>query len=74
MPDDLALDGHGNLLVTDVRHTNHGVRRWPLAGGGSTVLARTGLVEPQGLLVDAAGRIYVSDDQTDVILLLTPTS
>lgn len=74
MPDDLALDGHGNLLVTDVRHTNHDVRRWPLAGGSSTVLARAGLVEPQGLLVDAAGRIYVSDDQTDVILLLTPTS
>jgi len=72
MPDDLTLDGHGNLVVTDVRHTNHDVRRWPLAGGSSTVLARAGLVEPQGLLVDAAGRIYVSDDQTDVILLLTP--
>jgi glucose/arabinose dehydrogenase len=37
------------------------------------VLARSGLIEPQGLLVDAAGRIYVSDDQADVILRLTPT-
>jgi sugar lactone lactonase YvrE len=73
MPDDLALDGHGNLLVTDVRHVRHDLRRWPLAGGPSTVLARSGLIEPQGLLVDAAGRIYVSDDQTDVILRLTPT-
>ena len=73
MPDDLALDGHGNLLVTDVRHVRHDLRRWPLAGGPATVLARSGLIEPQGLLVDAAGRIYVSDDQADVILRLTPT-
>lgn len=74
MPDDVALDGHGNLLVTDVRHVNHDVRRWPLAGGGSTVLARSGLIEPQGLLVDPAGRIYVSDDKSNVILRLTPVA
>lgn len=74
MPDDVTLDGHGNLIVTDVRHVNHDVRRWPLAGGGSTVLARSGLIEPQGLLVDAAGRIYVSDDQSNVILRLTPVA
>lgn len=73
MPDDVTLDGHGNLLVTDVRHVNHDVRRWSLAGGGSTVLARSGLIEPQGLLVDSAGRIYVSDDKSNVILRLTPS-
>ncbi len=74
MPDDVALDSHGALLVTDVRHTRHDVRRWPLDGGPSTVLARSGLVEPQGLLVDHAGRIYVSDDQARLILRLTPAS
>ncbi|WP_344256657.1 SMP-30/gluconolactonase/LRE family protein [Terrabacter carboxydivorans] len=74
MPDDVVLDGHGNLLVTDVRHVNHDVRRWSLSGGASTVLARSGLVEPQGLLVDAAGRIYVSDDKSNVILRLTPVA
>ena len=46
-----GLDGQGNLLVTDVRHINHDVRRWPLGGGASTCLARSGLIEPQGLLV-----------------------
>jgi sugar lactone lactonase YvrE len=79
MPDDVALDGHGNLLVTDVRHTRHDLRRWPLGGGPSTVgpstvLASTGLIEPQGLLVDGSGRIYVADDQARVILRLTPAS
>ncbi|MEO6998959.1 MAG: hypothetical protein ABI112_12825 [Terracoccus sp.] len=73
MPDDVALDGYGNLIVTDVRHLNHDVRGWPLAGGPPTVLARSGLVEPQGLVIDRSGRIYVSDDLARVILRLTPT-
>jgi glucose/arabinose dehydrogenase len=33
MPDDVAFDAVGNLLVTDVRHTRHDVLRWP--GGGT---------------------------------------
>jgi sugar lactone lactonase YvrE len=74
MPDDVAIDADGNLLVTDVRHVNHDVRRWPRDGGRSTVLARRGLVEPQGLLVDPSGRIVVADDQARVILRLAPTS
>ena len=74
MPDDVALDGHGNLLVTDVRHTRHDVRRWPLSGGTSTVLASSGLIEPQGLLVDGSGRIFVADGQARVILRLTPAT
>lgn len=72
MPDDVALDGHGNLIVTDVRHVNHDVRRWSLTTGRSTVLARAGLVEPQGLLVEPSGRIWIADDRADLILLLTP--
>jgi sugar lactone lactonase YvrE len=74
MPDDLAFDAAGNLLVTDVRHTRHDVRRWAPGGGGSTVLVRTGLIEPQGLLVTASGTVYVADDQARVILRLTPRS
>lgn len=73
MPDDLAFDAAGDLLVTDVRHVVHDVRRWPADGGPSTVLARSGLVEPQGLLVTPTGQVYVSDDQADVILRLSPS-
>jgi sugar lactone lactonase YvrE len=72
MPDDAALDGHGNLLVTDLAAGRHQLTRTPLRGGGTTVLARSGLVEPQGLVVDAHGDIFVSDDRTDVILELVP--
>jgi streptogramin lyase len=74
MPDDVALDGAGNLLVTDVRHTRHDVRRWPRAGGPSTLLAGDGLIEPQGLLVRRTGAIFIADDQARVILRLTPRS
>ena len=72
MPDDVVLDAHGNILVTDVRHTRHSLRRYPLSGGSGVRLAGTGLVEPQGLLVDANDVIYVSDDIVGVILRLTP--
>ena len=72
MPDDLAFDAAGDLLVTDVRHVVHDVRRWPADGGTPTVLARSGLVEPQGLLVTPTGDVYVSDDEADVILRLSP--
>ncbi|GAA2039182.1 hypothetical protein GCM10009740_34780 [Terrabacter terrae] len=72
MPDDLAFDAAGNLLVTDVRHTRHDVRGWPRGGGAPTVLARSGLFEPQGLLVSPSGTIFVADDQARLVLRLTP--
>lgn len=74
MPDDVALDGRGDLLVTDVRHTRHDVRAWPLAGGSPRTVARAGLVEPQGLLVTAAGEVWISDDVADVIVRAQPVS
>jgi len=72
MPDDLAFDPAGNLLVTDVRHTRHDVRRRPRTGGAPTVLARADLLEPQGLQVTPSGTILVADDQARLILRLTP--
>lgn len=72
MPDDVSPDGFGNLVVTDVRHTRHDVTRTMIATGASTTLARTGLIEPQGLVVDPSGRIFVSDDLADVIIELIP--
>jgi DNA-binding beta-propeller fold protein YncE len=72
MPDDVSLDGHGNILVTDLAAGRHQLTRTPLAGGPATVLARSGLVEPQGLLVTPDDRVFVSDDRADVILELVP--
>jgi DNA-binding beta-propeller fold protein YncE len=72
MPDDVALDGFGNIIVTDVRHVRHSVTRTNLRTGATTTLASAGLVEPQGLVIDGTGAIYVSDDIADVIIKLTP--
>lgn len=71
MPDDVALDGRGDLLVTDVRHTRHDIRAWPLRGGSPVTVARAGLVEPQGLLVTSTGEIWISDDVAKVIVRAT---
>jgi DNA-binding beta-propeller fold protein YncE len=73
MPDDVSLDGHGNLLVTDLAAEQHELTRTPLSGGHPTVLARSGLVEPQGLVVTPTGDVFVSDDRADTILELVPT-
>lgn len=72
MPDDVALDGFGNIIVTDVRHARHSVTRTNLRTGATTTLASAGLVEPQGLVIAAGGAIIVSDDIADVIIKLTP--
>jgi sugar lactone lactonase YvrE len=72
MPDDVALDGHGNLLVTDLASGRHELIRTPLSGGPATVLARSGLLEPQGLVISPNGDVFVSDDRADTILELVP--
>src|SRR5690606_13090292 len=71
-PNHIALDRHGHLLValsqTDevVRVTATGeqipvVRRGGAGAGGQ-------LVNPTGLGLDAAGRVYVSSRETDSVL------
>lgn len=72
MPDDLALDAFGGIVVTDVRLRNHSVTRFALDGSARTTLARAGLAEPQGLLIDRRGHIYVADDRANLIVELTP--
>src|SRR5207344_3243600 len=62
MPDDVVLDQHGNLLITDLQPSIHALIRLNLATGKREVLARQGYIEPQGLLVDAHDNIFVSDD------------
>jgi sugar lactone lactonase YvrE len=72
MPDDVALDPQGNLLVIDLKPSIHALIRLNLTTGQRDTLGRDGYAEPQGLVVDAQGHIYVSDDVTNRIVEYTP--
>ncbi len=72
MPDDVAFDHHGNLLVIDLRSSIHALVRVRQATGKHEVLASKGFIEPQGLVVDGNDNIYVSDDFANVIVEFKP--
>jgi sugar lactone lactonase YvrE len=72
MPDDLAFDLQGDLLVTDLRPNIHALVRVNLTTGQHETLASDGFIEPQGMVVDSQGNIYVSDDQSNRIVEFTP--
>jgi serine/threonine-protein kinase len=67
-PDDLALDMDGSLLVTTLGD-NILVRLDPGSGRALGTVAR-GLAGPQGLAVDPAGNLYVSEEQANVVIEL----
>ncbi|HEY7835679.1 MAG TPA: hypothetical protein VIG30_19050 [Ktedonobacterales bacterium] len=68
LPDDLAFDVDGTLLVTELQGSQL-VRLDPTTGQVLATLA-TNLHEPQGLAVDSAGDIYVSEELANTILEL----
>jgi streptogramin lyase len=72
MPDDVAFDHHGNLLLIDLRSSIHALIRVRQATGKHEVLASNGFIEPQGLVVDDNDNIYVSDDFANVIVEFKP--
>ena len=72
MPDDVIADGYGNLLVIDLQPAIHALIRFNPATGQHTTLASQGYIEPQGLVLDAHGDIFVSDDYADLIMKYTP--
>jgi sugar lactone lactonase YvrE len=72
MPDDVAFDHHGNLLVIDLRSSIHALVRVRQTTGKHEVLASKGFIEPQGLVVDDNDNIYVSDDFANVIVEFKP--
>ncbi|MFL5659681.1 MAG: hypothetical protein ACJ8CB_36575, partial [Ktedonobacteraceae bacterium] len=72
MPDDVVPDGYGNLLVIDLEPSIHALIRLNLATGKRETLASQGYIEPQGLVVDTHGNIYVADDYANVIMKYTP--
>ncbi|HLX59111.1 MAG TPA: NHL repeat-containing protein [Ktedonobacteraceae bacterium] len=72
MPDDIAFDLQGNMLVIDLKISIHALIRVRQATGIHETLLNKGLIEPQGLVVDKSDNIYVSDDYADSIVELTP--
>lgn len=72
MLDDVALDPRGNLLVTDLKPSIHALLQVNPTTGARETLASRGLIEPQGLVVDARGNIYLSDDYADKIVEYFP--
>jgi streptogramin lyase len=72
MPDDVALDPYGNLLVIDLAPSIHALIRMNLATGQRKTLASNGYIEPQGLVIDAHGDLFVSDDYANLIMEYTP--
>lgn len=72
MPDDVALDPHGNVLLTDLLPSIHALIRVDARTGKRVTLASRGYIEPQGLLVGGNDTIYVSDDYADIIVEYTP--
>ena len=82
-PSDLVLDGRGNLFVVD--GGNHTIRRIVLASQQVTTYAGTpgiggtadgigtaaGFADPTGIVIDAAGTLYVSDTYNNVIRKIT---
>jgi sugar lactone lactonase YvrE len=72
MLDDVSFDPYGNVLVTDLQPSIHALIRVNLKTGQHVTLASAGFIEPQGLVVDTKGDIFVSDDYADIIVEYKP--
>ncbi len=72
MPDDVAFDHRGNLLLIDLLPSIHALIRIRKSSGKREILASKGFIEPQGLAVDGNDNIYVSDDYANEIVEFKP--
>lgn len=72
MLDDVVLDTHGNVLVTDLLPSIHALIRMNIATGKRETLASQGFIEPQGLVIDGRDTIFMSDDYANIIVEYTP--
>ena len=72
MPDDVIPDGYGNLLVIDLEPSIHALIRLNPSTGQHQTLASRGYIEPQGIVMDTQGNIFVSDDYADIIVKYVP--
>lgn len=72
MLDDVSIDNNGMILVTDLDPAIHALIRFNPATGTRTILASKGYIEPQGLVLDQQGNIFVADDYANIIVEYTP--
>jgi DNA-binding beta-propeller fold protein YncE len=72
MPDDVIAVGSGILLIIDLAISVHALWRLNLGTGKREKLASQGFIEPQGLMMDGQGNVFVSDDYANVIVEFTP--
>ncbi len=72
MPDDVISDGAGNVLVIDLEPSIHSLIRLNLTTGKRETLASRGYIEPQGLVMDSQGNVFVSDDYANLIMKYRP--
>jgi serine/threonine-protein kinase len=68
LPDDLAFDLDGSLLVTSLG--SDALLRLDPASGRALGTVATALHEPQGLAVDSAGNLYVSEQRANTVVEL----
>ncbi len=64
-PNDIAVDGAGNLYIAD--SFNGLIRQVEASSGNITVVAAAGLHNPTGVAVDAADNLYIADTGNSVI-------
>jgi len=80
-PSAVAVDAHGNIYVSD--SGNNAIRKISPIGLVSTLVGWAGgyadgrgnnvrLQDPQGLAVDNAGNVYVSEPDYGVVIIVTP--
>jgi large repetitive protein len=67
-PQDVALDGKGDVFIVDTG--NNRVVEVPANGGGQTTIADSGLNNPQGVAVDGAGDVFIADTDNYRVLEL----
>jgi len=64
--------GTAMYWLIDLQSAIHALIRLNPTTGTRETLASQGYIEPQGLVIDAQGNIYVADDYADIIVKYSP--
>ena len=74
MPDGVAVDGSGNVLILDMGNVQV-IKETPSASGYiQSIVPTPGLIQPYGIAVDGMGNIYITDCCEGPVLKETPTA